>query len=61
MKELLDCEDISYYNKVLAEHSNIQLERYNECKLDNKIKEKRLRWLGRVQDYIIYKYILKIG
>ena len=42
MKNLLDCEDITYYNQVVAKHYNIQIGHYNEYKLENKIKERRL-------------------
>ena len=38
MKELLDCEDITYYNQVVAERYNLQVGCYNECKLEDKIK-----------------------
>ena len=61
MKEFLGCDDITYYNKIVAEHSNIQLGHYNEYKLENKIKERRLQSLGQVQDFLMYSILLKLG
>ena len=59
MKELLDCEDIAYFNQVVAERYNLQEGCYNEYKLEEKIKERRLQWLGHVQDFLIYKIHIK--
>ena len=55
MKDLLDNEDLTFYNQVMAEYHNIQIGHYNEYKLENKIKERRLQWLGHVHDFLIYK------
>ena len=55
MKDLLDNEDLTFYNQVMAEYHNIQIGHYNEYKLENKIKERRLQWLGHVQNFLTYK------
>ena len=59
MKDLLDCDDLTFYNQMVAQYYNIQIGRYNEYKIENKIKEPRLQWLGHVQDFLIYKISIK--
>ena len=55
MKDLLDSTNFTFYNQIMAEYHNIQLGHYNEYKLENKIKERRLQWLGHVHDFLTYK------